>query len=106
MHVLLGPMPAGAPSGFSKLESGAATDWPYGVSEDRWLVFWIWLAWSEFLAPQSGDLDLSQKSKFRKRVGPWGSPFPDLDLSVLTQEKGIMSAPVGFARCSQMLSWQ
>lgn len=95
--VLPGPGPR-APSLFPELESGAITDWPYGVFEGRWIIFRIWLVWSEFLGMQSGDPDSSQSSKFRKRVGPWMSPFPDPDLSFPTQEMGIRPTPVGVCR--------
>lgn len=83
---------------FPKLESSDITDWPYGVSEDRWVIFWIWLVWSEFLTTQSGAPDSSQRSKFTKRVGPWVSPFPDPGLSFLTQEMGKTPTPVGVCR--------
>lgn len=79
---------------FPKAESGANMDWPYGVSEDRWIIIWSQLVCSEFLAMESEDLDLSQKPIF-SNFGTLGESFSSPDFSFLIHEMAIMPAPVG-----------
>ena len=70
----------------------------YGVSEDRWITVWSQLLWSEVLAVESGDLDLSQSSKLTNHAGAWRSPFPSPDLSLLICEMATVPIPVAVSR--------
>ena len=83
---------------FPKGQSGASMGWLYGVSEDRWIAVWSWLLWSELLAVESGDLDLSQSSKLTNHADAWQSPFPSPDLSFLICEMATVPIPVDVSR--------
>lgn len=83
---------------FPKAESGASMDWPYGVSEGRWITTWRRFIWLEFLAVKAGDLGSRQRSKFTKQAGPWTSPLPNPDLSFFLCKVGTMPSPVGVSR--------
>lgn len=94
LHTCLASIHAEGFSMFPKAESGANMDWPYGVSEDRWIIIWSQLVCSEFLAMESEDLDLSQKPIF-SNFGTLGESFSSPDFSFLIREMAIMPAPVG-----------
>lgn len=99
LHAHASPAPMlRASSTFPKAESGARMDWPCGVSEGRWVITWRRLVWSEFLAVESGDLGLSQRSKFTNHAGAWMSPFPSPDLRFLICEMGTIPISVGVSR--------